>query len=89
MLQNLVQGELVNGSVGRIVAFRTAKEAVQDNTEIGQTEEKATAAPPRVERQWPVVLFTMGKEVLITPQDFTINNAQGEVEARREQVLLC
>lgn len=34
MLQNVVQGELVNGSVGTIIAFATVQEAVQHHIRI-------------------------------------------------------
>jgi hypothetical protein len=36
---------------------------------------------------WPVVMFTNGMKMTIAPEDFTVNNAMGEVEARRSQVI--
>jgi hypothetical protein len=41
-------------------------------------------------RPWPVVEFVIGKgikkELLCVPHDFTVNNANGDVEASRVQV---
>jgi hypothetical protein len=36
--------------------------------------------------QWPVVRFTCGRELLCIPTEFTVNNADGGIEARRRQV---
>lgn len=35
---------------------------------------------------WPIVRFIGGREMIIVPQDFTVNNPDGEVEAQRTQV---
>ncbi|TFK30735.1 hypothetical protein FA15DRAFT_27798 [Coprinopsis marcescibilis] len=37
---------------------------------------------------WPLVRFIDGEERLIVPADFTVNNAEGEIEARRIQLPL-
>ncbi|KAG1716791.1 hypothetical protein ID866_389 [Astraeus odoratus] len=92
-LKNLVQGHLVNGSVGQVVRFSTPQEASRNKTEVG-TEEGAKGnkaeALQEVERysdaRWPVVRFTNGRELLCVPADFTVHNANGEMEARRRQV---
>ena len=63
------------------------------STDIG-TEEGAKGnkveALKEVERfsdsWWPVVRFTNGRELLCVPADFTVDNAAGEMEARRRQV---
>jgi phosphoribosylamine-glycine ligase len=90
----LIQGELVNGSVGQVIAFSTAYEAQKNRTEIAQvadTKDSSAAhvIPNRVaqnDRVWPVVRFTSGRVMLIVPVEFTVNNAQGGTEAAREQV---
>jgi hypothetical protein len=70
----------------------TEPAAPQTHTEITERTDAQSAAADgttqttTVERLWPVVRFTNGRELLITPQDFTVNNAEGEAEARREQV---
>jgi hypothetical protein len=98
--QNLVQGELVNGSVGRVIAFSTSKEALKNHTEIARTDnvrgesarsnDWSNPCDPVIQsdRVWPVVRFTNGRTMLCVPAEFTVNNAQGEMEARRDQVLL-
>jgi hypothetical protein len=93
-LQNLIQGELVNGSVGQVIAFSTSSEAQKNHTDIAQvddTKDPVTAQRIRSraaqnERVWPVIRFTNGRVMLIVPVEFTVNNAQGEREASREQV---
>ena len=93
--QNLVQGELVNGSVGQVIGFSTSQEAQTNLTDIAEVDESKTivhgsptAQNPVIknDRVWPVVRFTNGKTVLIVPAKFTVNNADGHLEASREQV---
>jgi len=38
LIKNLVQGQLVNGSVGRVIAFETPREAAQHHHEIGEVD---------------------------------------------------
>ena len=83
----------MNGSVGQVVRFSTPQEASHNSTDIG-TEDGAKGnkaeALKEIERYgdaiWPVVRFTNGRELLCVPADFTVNNATGEMEARRRQV---
>lgn len=58
----------------------TVKEE-QDNCEIA-------AKLPQNARVWPVVRFTNGRKVLCIPFEFTVVNASGGVEAKRDQVPL-
>jgi len=91
LVKNLVQGHLVNGSVGQVLGFSTAADAVKQHVEIAKVDgNPAQAASPRGARNqlWPLVRFTNGAELLMTPQEFTINNADGEMEAQRDQVPL-
>ncbi|KIJ68800.1 hypothetical protein HYDPIDRAFT_25055, partial [Hydnomerulius pinastri MD-312] len=93
LIKNIVQGQLVNGSVGQVVGFSTFQEAMQANIEIGIEEglrgprldaaRRAEALPD--DARWPVVRFTNGRELLCIPTDFTVYNANGEMEARRRQ----
>jgi hypothetical protein len=93
-LQNLIQGELVNGSVGQVIAFSTSSEAQKNHTDIAQvddakdpiTAQRIRSRAAQNDRVWPVVRFTNGRVMLIVPVEFTVNNAQGEREASREQV---
>lgn len=95
LIKNLVQGHLVNGSVGQVIRFSTLQEASHNSTDIG-TEDGAKGnkaeALKEIERysdaRWPVVRFTNGRELVCVPADFTVNNAMGEMEARRRQVPL-
>jgi hypothetical protein len=75
----------VNGSVGQVIAFATSKEAMENRTEIGKADDN-TVTKSAGGRSWPVVRFTSGREMLIIPNEFTVHNAQGQMEARRDQV---
>ena len=44
--------------------------------------------PPTPEGAWPVVDFRNGVRMLLTPLDFNVENANGEIEATRNQVPL-
>lgn len=37
-------------------------------------------------RSWPIVSFPGAGTILCVPQDFEVNNSEGLVEARRQQV---
>ncbi|KAG1825552.1 PIF1-like helicase-domain-containing protein [Suillus subaureus] len=94
-LKNMVQGQLVNGSVGQVVRFSTSEEAMQTATPIATEEGLKGGLSTKSElpanydnSQWPVVRFTCGKEMLCVPTDFTVDNADGGIEARRRQVPL-
>jgi len=99
LIKNLVQGQLVNGSVGQVIAFSTSKEALKNHTEIARTDDvRGESAESRwrnyrdpitqSDRVWPVVRFTNGRIMLCVSAEFTINNAQGDMEARRDQIPL-
>jgi len=96
LVKNLIQGSLVNGSVGQVVAFSTSHEAQINHTEIaqaGDTKDPSVAQYIRNraaqnDRVWPVVRFTNGRVMLIVPVEFTVNNAEGGMEASREQIPL-
>jgi hypothetical protein len=95
-VQNLVQGELVNGSVGQVISFSNPKEMAEDRTTPakgcgipgGQSDlNRPSIGTFQTEMRWPLVRFTSGKELLIIPAEFTVNNALGGMEARRDQVI--
>ncbi|KAJ7101014.1 hypothetical protein C8R43DRAFT_907313, partial [Mycena crocata] len=90
LVKNLVQGHLVNGSVGQVIGFFSSLEAIQKHFEIGKLEgtvqPNAQQPDKNPDQLWPYVKFTDGTQVLLVPQEFTINNADGGMEARREQV---
>ena len=102
-LQNLIQGELVNGTIGQVVDFFTAREAINGNTDIGfvdPTNEMVNDAARRSGRRadiplhilgsshpWPVVRWASGRRMMMVPVEFTVENVHGEVEATRGQVI--
>lgn len=102
--QNLIHGELVNGSIGQVVDFLTAREAVNGNTDIGfldpNNEMRNDAAGRRNREQsiprhvldsshlWPVVLWASGRKMMMVPVEFTTENVHGDVEAIRGQVTI-
>ncbi|KAF5336912.1 hypothetical protein D9611_003448 [Ephemerocybe angulata] len=87
LLKNLVQGKLVNGSIGKVVRFATLQEM---NQEAKEAEKDKKKLPFQVDnnRLYPLVRFMNGIERLITPADFEITNAEDKMEARRIQVPL-
>ncbi|KAF5375262.1 hypothetical protein D9758_000092 [Tetrapyrgos nigripes] len=99
-LKNLQQGSLVNGSVGQVIRFSTAADALKEGVQIGGSEQNGGERNQRPEddpavkqnvqngREWPVVRFINKKEVLFIPLDFTVDNAEGKVEAKRTQIPL-
>lgn len=117
-VKNLVQGHLVNGSIGKVTGFLTTRDAVQRGIKVGlaemgqkpqptgalsgkrikpQGQPDANPIPEKVLKStqlWPVVRFSQGSihggavEVLCVPNQFEANNADGGVEATREQVPL-
>jgi len=51
-------------------------------------EEEGDTGASSMERAWPVVHFTNGRELLCIPVDFTVDNSLGFMEAQRDQVPL-
>ena len=88
--QNLIPGELVNGSLGQVVRFRTVAEGLQEQTEIAKSEGSGMAVSHLPNSlAWPVVRFISGREMMCIPHEFTVNNADGGMEAARDQVNSC
>ncbi|KAG9223170.1 hypothetical protein CCMSSC00406_0000141 [Pleurotus cornucopiae] len=70
LVKNMLQGELVNGSVGRVTRFASVKDTAKTNLgAILNPEDKTAKAEIQTEK-------------------FTVNNAQGGMEASRVQVPL-
>ena len=98
--QNVEQGVLVNGSLGRVTDFLTCREAKKvHNVEVAlsprdREENPRTGEVWIAERlwmdstKWPVVEFTSGQKRLIPPHEFTIENVNGMMQALRLQVPL-
>jgi hypothetical protein len=89
-----VQGELVNGSLGLVIAFYSSLEAQNNNTDFalvdrGQDPKEKYVIPKAMlldPTRWPVVRFTNGQTKLCPPEAFTIENLHGTLEASRYQV---
>ena len=96
LIKNLVQGVLVNGTVGHVIAFKTPIDARRDRLDIAGINMSTIDLPQGArdresfdsvkERVWPLVRFENGRELLCIPQDFTVENGDGRMEARRVQV---
>ena len=91
---------MVNGTIGQVVEFLTAREAVNGNTDIGfidpndEMRDDAARRRANVPRHvldsshlWPVVLWASGRKMMMVPVEFTVENVHGEVEATRGQVI--
>ncbi|TFY70120.1 hypothetical protein EVJ58_g64 [Rhodofomes roseus] len=105
LITNIVQGVLVNGSVGKVTDFMTVQAAllrgiesgVINRTERGEPAPERTRngglspVPPHLLKSgnlWPCVRFENGRSLLCIPCMFEVVNAQGRIEASREQVPL-
>lgn len=67
--------------------FVTTQEAVSEGAHIpGADRGGGKQQLPQGDFVLPVVRFIGGKEIVIIPQEFTVNNAEGGIEARRDQV---
>lgn len=86
------QGVLVNGSVGKVVDFRSYNEGMSNHSNILAAEDEhgtQKEVPKHIKQSsvlWPVVQFTNGREYLCIPTEFTVNNVNGDAEATRTQV---
>lgn len=78
--QNVVQGRLVNGSIGQVIGFQSLNEAHDRHTEIADVDnskegKKKRGSPEPLEERdygsinqlWPVVRFLNGEQLLIKP----------------------
>lgn len=93
MIKNIVQGVLVNGSVGKVVELITYKEAVERYLPIAVPGDKENGqdVPEYIRKStfpWPLVKFTNGLLELCVPAEFTVEDALGEIEATRMQIPL-
>jgi hypothetical protein len=79
----------VNGSVGQVIEFRTYSEAIESKTQVSKDDDElnlTSSVPGPQTPLWPLVRFANGMELLCVPVDFTINNADGGMQAMRTQV---
>ena len=82
--------------VGKVVGFRSVRDAVQEGITIGRIGRgegndiplDKDPAVTRLDktRVWPVVRFTGGKSLLCIPLEFSVNDSTGKPEATRTQV---
>ena len=98
--QNVEQGVLVNGSVGKVTDFLNCREAKKihhiqiavsprDREENPRTEEVRIAENLWMNpTKWPVVEFPGDRTRLIPPHEFTVENVNGTMQAVRLQVPL-
>ncbi|THH28278.1 hypothetical protein EUX98_g5905 [Antrodiella citrinella] len=94
LIKNMEQGSLVNGSLGRVIAFKTTREATTSGVRIAAMEQNRDGTPRvpeslmRANSLWPVVKFQNDVQMLCVPVQFEVNDADGKVEAARGQVPL-
>ncbi|KAH9065957.1 hypothetical protein EDB87DRAFT_911206 [Lactarius vividus] len=90
LIKNLEQGQLVNGSTGVVIGFGTYHEAALRDSEShlhgDKSKDKGLECVEHCGTRWPLVRFTNGHQRFCTPEEFTVNDAFGRVEATRTQV---
>lgn len=70
------------------VGFENGAMAQQNAQSAGAINGKTLDEVSQHERVWPLVKFTNGREVLCVPEEFSVENVKGGVEAWRTQVPL-
>ncbi|PAV21915.1 dna repair and recombination pif1 [Pyrrhoderma noxium] len=99
LIMNLPNYGLVNGSLGRVIGFRTTEQAHKELIKMAIPDDKDKSNGngvkniPREQlkaspREWPLVQFTNGREYLCVPMKFEAVGVLGNVEATRNQVPL-
>ncbi|PIL30943.1 hypothetical protein GSI_07112 [Ganoderma sinense ZZ0214-1] len=114
LIKNIIQGLLVNGSIGKVVGFYKPRDAVAMGAQIALpelaqgvqnnpavepmgTQEREQQKEQREQKLkkllamntvWPAVQFANGPLMLCVPLSFESMNADGGIEAVREQVPL-
>ncbi|KIO02464.1 hypothetical protein M404DRAFT_56544, partial [Pisolithus tinctorius Marx 270] len=97
--QNQPEGDLVNGSLGRVMEFITIREARNHLLDIADMSNRElppnhTLTPANTvhefckDEAFPLVKFGE-KQLLCAPTDFTVKNTKGGIEARRIQIPLA
>ncbi|KAI0662490.1 PIF1-like helicase-domain-containing protein, partial [Cubamyces menziesii] len=103
-LKNIIQGLLVNGSIGRVVGFYKPRDALNMGIQIALPDSPPSSTPSRsqskdqreqmiqrilrLETVWPAVQFQNGVTQLCVPLTFEVVSAEGTTEVTREQVPL-
>ncbi|CAK5280080.1 unnamed protein product [Mycena citricolor] len=97
LVQNVVPGSLVNGSVGIVEDFITTKQAVERGIAVMVPKDEP-ARPTNLQamndvvfaknQPWPLVCFTQECRMLCAPLYFSIEGVRGNCEAHRTQVPL-
>ncbi|KAI0768643.1 hypothetical protein BD413DRAFT_479193, partial [Trametes elegans] len=98
LVKNIIQGLLVNGSVGRVVGFYRPRGALAMGIEIAMPDRRERSGPDvpdipggpeqllRINSVWPAVEFQAGPTMLCVPLPFEVVSAEGTTEATRLQV---
>jgi ATP-dependent DNA helicase PIF1 len=91
------QGSLVNGSIGKVIGFKTSAEGAASKTEIALVEsgrtnkDKNTGISQDIlkhDMKWPIVQFMNGDTLMMVPVDFTLENGDKKMMAGRVQLPL-
>jgi hypothetical protein len=73
-----------------VIGFGTHHEAAlrhgESHRDGGKSEDKGVDCARQRGTLWPLVRFANGSERLCSPEEFTVNDAFGNVEASRTQV---
>ncbi|KAJ7919043.1 hypothetical protein B0H13DRAFT_1868796 [Mycena leptocephala] len=95
LIQNVIQGCLVNGSAGVLEKFLTTREAIEAGFQVAQPQQELPQhlcpfddAVFEKDQAWPLVRFTNGMYLLCAPLGFSVEGFKGNCEAHRLQVPL-
>ncbi|KAH9853028.1 hypothetical protein C2E23DRAFT_729339, partial [Lenzites betulinus] len=98
LVKNIIQGVLVNGSVGRVIGFYKPLEAMKMGIKLALPDPAERNGPDvpdigggaiqilRLNSVFPAVQFQNNTIQLCVPLTFEVNSAEGTVEAIRNQV---
>ncbi|KAF7367213.1 ATP-dependent DNA helicase PIF1 [Mycena sanguinolenta] len=95
LIQNVVQGSLVNGSTGVLEEFLTTREALERGYQVSEPQQEMPKnllplddAVFSKNQPFPLVRFTNGAYLLCAPLSFSVEGFKGNCEAHRLQVPL-
>lgn len=98
-IKNISDLEVFNGTMGEVVGFKKIKIEVEGDSGAGNGDENRDEnrdesgntinTASSTDSEYPIVKLNTGREVIATPEEWTVEDEQGTVLASYTQVPLC